>query len=356
MNIHLLPVRLPVLLLAASTALAACGRAEPEAPPVPPRAVRVAAVETGPAEAPIIASGLLATRDESRFAFKTGGVVRSIAVRAGDNVHKGQVLAEIEATEVDAGAAQARAGHEKALRDLARGRQLFGDDVITREQLDDLGTAEAVARAQLDAAQYNRGHAQIVAAGDGVVLRRLVEPRETVAPGQPVLTVSQPGSGHVLRLGLPDRDAVRVQIGDTAKIAFDAYPQRAFKAHVIEISRAADPRSGTFPVELELARSDAGTDAPALTLPSGLVGRARIVARGSGATRSYLPLAALVEGDQRATTIFTVDGTVARQRKVAVAFVAGDQVAREQALPDGTRVVTDGAPYLSDGEAVRIVD
>ncbi|MGH8447512.1 MAG: efflux RND transporter periplasmic adaptor subunit [Solimonas sp.] len=353
MNIHLLPVRLPVLLLAASTLLAACGRAEPEAPPTPPRAVRVAAVETGPAEAPIIASGLLATRDESRFAFKTGGVVRSIAVRAGDNVHKGQVLAEIEATEVDAGAAQARAGHEKALRDLARGRQLFGDDVITREQLDDLGTAEAVARAQLDAAQYNRGHAQIVAAGDGVVLRRLVEPRETVAPGQPVLTVSQPGSGHVLRLGLPDRDAVRVQIGDTAKIAFDAYPQRAFKAHVIEISRAADPRSGTFPIELELDEDDTAVPGG---LPSGLVGRATIAARGAGGTRSYLPLAALIEGDQRATTIFTLSGTTAHETKVAVAFIAGERVALEQPLPDGTRVVTDGASYLADGETVRVVE
>jgi RND family efflux transporter MFP subunit len=341
-------------LLVAGFALAACHRDVPTAPPVAARAVRVATVTSGPAEAPIVGSGLLATRDEVRLAFKTGGVVRSIAVRAGDTVRKGQVLAEIETTEIGAGAAQARAAHDKALRDLERGRQLFNDDVITREQLDDLGTAEAVARAQLDAAQYNLGHAQIVAASDGVVLRRLVEPRETVAAGQPVLELGQSGSGHVLKLGLPDRDAVRVQLGDAAQIEFDAYPRRTFAARVIEISRAADPRSGTFPVELELVRTD--TDGAALTLPSGLVGRARIVARGSGATRSYLPLAALVEGDQRATTIFTVDGTVARQRKVAVAFVAGDQVALEQALPDGTRVVTDGAPYLSDGEAVRIVD
>ncbi|WP_028081788.1 efflux RND transporter periplasmic adaptor subunit [Solimonas soli] len=339
-----------IILLLAFT-LAACGHEVPP-PAKAPRAVRAVTVESGPAEAPIVASGLLATRDEARLAFKTGGVVRDIAVRAGDSVRRGQVLAEIETTEVGAGVAQARAAYEKAQRDLRRGRALYADDVITREQLDDLGTAEAVARAQFDAAQYNLGHAQIVAPADGVVLRRYVEPRETVAAGQPVLEVAQSGSGHVLKLGLADRDAVRVQLGDAAQIEFDAYPGRRFAARVIELSRAADPRSGAFPVELGL-EAQADGDTP---LPSGLVGRATISVRGSGATRSYVPMAALVEGDQRATTIFTLDGTTAHARKVAVAFLAGERAALEQALPAGTRVVTDGAAYLSDGEAVRVVE
>lgn len=333
--------------------LAACSRHQNDNAPAPLRAVRSATISSGPAEAPIVASGLLSTRDEAQLAFKTGGVVREITVRAGDAVHKGDVLAQIEATEVDAGVAQAQAAHDKAVRDLQRGKVLFADDVITREQLDDLGTSETVARAQLDAARYNRGHAQIIAPGDGVVLRRLAEPRETVAAGQPVLTLSQSQSGQVLKLGLADRDIVRVQVGDPAEITFDAYPERSFDARVILVGHGADPRSGTFAVELELATPDHASTA---SLPSGLVGTATIAVRGDGGTRSYVPLAALVEGDQRAMTLFTLDGNTAREHKVGVTFIAGTRAALDDALPAGTRVVTDGAAYLDDGEAVRVVE
>ncbi|NGY05157.1 efflux RND transporter periplasmic adaptor subunit [Solimonas terrae] len=342
-------VLLPCLLLVTG----ACHRQTATADTTPPpRAVRAVTVVQGPAEAPIVATGLLATRDEVQLGFKTGGVVHSVAVRSGDTVHAGQVLAQVELAEIDAGLAQAQASYEKSTRDLARGRKLFAEDVITREQLDDLGTAATVARAQLDAAEYNRGHAQIVAPGDGVVLRRMVEPGETVAPGQPVLSLSQSNSGHVLKLGLADRDIVRVQLGDHATVRFDAYPQRRFDATVIEIGHGADPRNGTFAVELEIADDP---NAPK-SLPSGLVGTASIVARGAGATRSYLPLTALVEGDQRAMTIFTLHGDVVHRQTVAVAFVADDRAALVDALPADTRVVTDGAAYLADGDTVRVVE
>src|SRR3546814_17851736 len=62
---------------------------------------------------------------------------------------------------------------------------------------------------------------------------------------------------HVLKLGLADRDIVRVGIGDRADVRFDAYPRRHFDATVIQIGHGADPRSGTFPVELEIANDHA---------------------------------------------------------------------------------------------------
>lgn len=341
------PSRLSRLLLLALLALplSACDD-EAEAPPSRP--VRAALVQSGPALAPITASGVLAARDEARLSFKTGGVVAEIAVRAGDTIRAGQVLAALEANEIDAGYAQAQAAAEKAERDLQRGRQLFRDDVLTREQLDDLGTAARVARAQLDAATYNRERAQLIAAGDGVVLRRLVEARELVAPGQPVLIVSRDNAGRVLRVGLPDRDQVRLVRGDRAEIRFDAYPDRSFGAEVVEIGAAADPRTGTFTVELAL-------DATDTALPSGSIGRATIHARGDGSTRSYLPLSALVEGSSEQARIFVIENDKAREKLVSVAFISRDAAALATALPSGTRVVTDGAAYLRDGDLIRVV-
>lgn len=339
--------RSTLALLAAASLLAACrGGDEEEAKPLP-RAVSAVAVESGPAIAPVIVNGVLAARDESRLAFKIGGVISTIAVRAGESVQQGQLLAEIEATEADAGLAQAQAGRDKAQRDLARGQRLYKDSVITREQFEDLGTAAKIAQAQFDAARYNHGYAQIVAPAEGLVLRRLAEERELVAPGQPVLVLSRANSGHVLRLGLPDREVVRLKLGDPAQVEFDAYPQRRFAAKVAEIGGAADPRTGTFPVELEI-------DAAGTNLPSGLIGRARIDS-SSESQLSYVPLAALIEGEGQRATLFLLDGQIAHQQSVSLAFISGERAALSTTLAAGSRVITEGAAYLRDGETVRVL-
>ncbi|HEY0972890.1 MAG TPA: efflux RND transporter periplasmic adaptor subunit [Solimonas sp.] len=351
MSIHHLSLS---ALLVSALLLSACSGTDDGAPETeaPARPVRIATVERGPALAPVVGIGIVAARDEARLSFKTGGLIREIAVRQGETVRAGQRLATLETTEIDAGVAQARAASDKAQRDLERGRQLFKDDVLTQEQLDDLGTAAAVAKAQLDAAQFNRRYSEIVAPADGRVLRRLAEPRELIAAGQPVLLVSRGAGGYTMKLGLPDRDFVQVRLGDRARLRFDAYPGREFAAQVVERGEAADPRTGTFPVELEV---DAGDTA----LASGLIGRAEIAATGAGdAQLDYVPLSALVEGNADATLLFLYDAktqTVQGQR-VAVAFVTEHRAALREPLPAGSQVVTDGAPYLDDGARARVVE
>src|SRR5262249_8401543 len=154
-------------------------------------------------------NGVIANKDEMRLSFKVGGVIRQIAVQEGDRVRRGQKLAEIEQTEINAQVEQARAVAEKAERDLARGERLFGDKVISLEQLQDLRTQASVSQAALDSAKFNWGYAAIVAPRDGTVLRKLAEDRELVAAGAPVIVLGSQDRGFVLRAGLADRDIVQ---------------------------------------------------------------------------------------------------------------------------------------------------
>jgi len=331
--------------------LAACGNGEtaPALEPAP-RAVRIALPENGPAMPPVEGSGVVAFRDETRLSFMVPGIIRSIAVREGDTVSAGQVLATLETAQVDAGSTQAREAWMKAKRDLERGEKLFREDVLTREQLDDLGTAERVARAGLSNADFSRSNASIAAPAAGQVLRRLSEEREMVGAGQPVLTLGDAGSGLVLRLGLSDREVVRVQSGDAAVLHFDAFPGKEFTGRVQEVSRATDPRSGTY-------RVDIAFEPGAVPFVSGLIGRAEI--RGSALAAEqlqYIPLSALVEGDQRNMLVFLLPqgGDQVKALRVPVAFVAGDRAALAQPLPAGHAVVTDGAAYLREGERVSV--
>jgi RND family efflux transporter MFP subunit len=341
------------LLAAACAALfAACGGRDEAAAPKP-TPVRVQSASHGPAVPPIDTNGVVVTKHEMRLSFKVGGVVRRIHVQEGDVVKQGQRLAEIELTEVSAQVEQARQLAEKARRDLARGENLFADQVISLEQLQDLRTQASVADAQFKSAQFNLGYSVIAAPRDGVVLRKLVEERELVAAGTPVLVFGESDRGFVVRAALADREIVNVELGDKGEIRMDAFPGQAMTGTVVEVASAADLRSGMFPIEVQF-------DAPPPRLVSGLVARLRLTPTSESPPLTYVPMAALVEGSGDRASVYVLDTSkgqpTASRRDVRVAFITADAIALESGLRAGEQVITDGALYLENGERVEVLE
>lgn len=337
------------ILIVTVLALAGCGSGEEAATGQDAAPVRTATVETAPAVESLRAVGVIAPADEVRLSFKTGGVIRSIAVQQGERVRAGQLLATLADVEVAAAVAQARAVADQAARDLERGRALLADEVATREQIEDLSTANAVAQAQLRTALFNARHSRIEAPADGVVLRRLAEPDELVAAGQPVLVVGNTGGGWIVRAALSDRDVVRVQQGDVAQVSLDAFPGRVFVARVTEIAAAADPQTGTY--EMKLAVDPAGAQ-----LVQGLV--AKVVVSDDGAESvAVVPITSLLEADGGEATVFVVaEGGIAKRVPVRTGRLIGERVEVTAGLAPGDRVVTEGAAWLNDNDAVRVLD
>lgn len=343
---------LPPLLLSVSLfTLAGCNSTADDQQPVAELArVRVAQAVTGPAAPSIRTNGLLVNEDEIRLSFKVGGVIRRLTVAEGEQVRKGQKLAEIEQAEIDAQVEQAAQAHEKARRDLERGERLYTDKVISLEQLQDLRTQLAVNEAALNSTKFNRSYATIVAPHDGTVLRRLAEERELVQAGNPVIVLGAKDKGFVVRTGLADREIVQVQLGDLAQIRLDALPGQTLNGKVTEVSGASDAGSGMFGIEVSLDPVD-------LPLKSGLVAKLIIIpASAKAGERIYVPIGAIVEGDGRIARVFVLDQKHARQRKVEVAFIEGEAVALNSGLQAGEQVITDGAQYLEDGEEVTLAE
>ena len=339
-------------LAAATLLLAGCSREDtPAAATAPATPVRAAPVETVELSGAVRAVGTLEPETEVRLSFKVGGVVERIEVHAGDSVKRGQLLATIRRTEVDTALAQASESEAKARRDLERGRQLRADEVATEEQVQDLATAWNVARANLDAARFNARYSRIEAPQDGVVLSRLAEPDELVQAGQPVLVLGGTGDGWVVRTALADRDAVRVQTGSAARIAFDAFPGREFAGRVTRVGSSADPYTGTFDVEIAVSPDGA-------RFARGLVARVSVDVRDAGepTTGTVVPVAAIVEATGVNATVFVLDERehVARRRQVQVGPIVGDRVVVIAGLADGEQVITDGAAWLRDGEPVQV--
>jgi multidrug efflux system membrane fusion protein len=315
--------------------------------------VRLAAVGVGGATT-ISGTGVLGAKDEIPLAFKIGGVVSRVTVDEGARVHAGQVLAELDLREIDAAVAKATAGAEKARRDAARAERLLRDSVTTLVQAQDAASARDAAEADLRSARVSREYAVIAAPGDGVILHRIVNPGAQLSSGSAVLVFGSAARGNVLRVGLADRDAVRVRAGDVAVVTFDAYAPREFRGRVRQVGAAADPRTGTYSIEV--------TVDGAAALPNGLVGHVRIAsassvaAAGTGAIGiASIPAEALVEGDGNRGIVYTIDaaGHRALKREVTLVGAADDRVL-VRGLTGVTQVISAGAAWLRDSARVEV--
>lgn len=328
--------------------LAGCNSSAQSPQPVPTTAVRTADVIHEARSLPIRTSGRLAPKAEIDLSFKTDGLIRQFLVDEGQAVRAGQLLAQLDLSEIEAQVQQAESALEKSARDAERVAALHRDSVATLEQLQDSRTAVSMARSALTIAAFNRQHSEICAPADGRIMRRLAEANELVTPGEAVLVLGA-AQGWVVRVGLPDRDVVKLHLGDEATLHFDAYPGQSFTGRVTEIAEAADPTSGTFEVEISVV------DAEGL-LKSGFIARVDLYP-ATGDSLYFIPAEALVEGNGRDGIVYAIDesSTTARRIPVRIAHLLNDEVAIAEGLEDVRQVVTAGAAYLADGAQVQIV-
>lgn len=344
------------IVAAATLALAACGDGAAQDAPDAPVPVRTASVERGGLAATVGAPGTYGPADEIALAFKVGGVVARVTVEAGDRVEAGTLLAALEPDEIEAAVSQARAGAEKARRDLARAERLYRDSVAPLAALEDARTAAEVAEAELERADFNRRHAEIRAPAAGVILDRRVEGGETVGAGAPVVVLGTEGGPGVVRLGLPDRDRVQVAVGDPAVVTFGAIPGRSYAGRVSRIGAAASRRTGTWEAEVALDQADG--------LLPGLVGRVEIrpaAGVGQGGEVALVPVEAVLEagGDRGAVFVLEespdAESPIARRRTVRIGALHEGRIVVLGGLEGVDRVVTAGAAWLDDGQRVRVV-
>ena len=111
--------------------------------------VRLATVQQVSRAELVVASGLVSSSEEARLSFKVGGIINKLYVGEGQTVRKGQLLATLNLTEINAQVAQAELAHEKAGRDLGRVIKLYADTAATLEQLQNATTGNSAAKQNL---------------------------------------------------------------------------------------------------------------------------------------------------------------------------------------------------------------
>jgi RND family efflux transporter MFP subunit len=312
--------------------------------------VQVASVVQKSMALPISTSGKLYTSTESKLSFKIPGIIARIYADEGQSSKKGTLLAALDLIEMKAKVNQAHSAQQKAQRDLERAERLYADSVVTLEQLQNATTALDIATSDVKVADFNLRHSAIYAPGNGKILKRFAEEGELIGSGHPVFLYGSSQDGWVLRSGVTDHQIIQIQVGDPASITFDVYPNLKFSAKVSEIEAVANPHTGTFEVELQLDPSN-------IQLYSGFVGKVTIIP-GIRQKYSIVPIESLLEGDEKVGYVYSADraNNTATKHKISISKIVGNKMLVESGLENVHEVVTFGAPYLTTGSVINIVE
>lgn len=333
--------------------LGGCGNQTPTAPAdagagtderIPVHTAPVAAVHKS---LPIHATGMLHSAAEQRLSFKIGGVIARIYVDEGDEVRPGQLLADLDKTEIDAQVNQARQALAKAERDLQRVEGLYRDSSATLELLQNATTGRDIAKESARIAEFNRQYAEIRATRSGKIIKKLMNAGEITGPGTPVFVLFETGvDDWVVKVSVSDRDWARTQAGMPAQVRLDAYPEVIFSGRVRDLAPAADPTNGLYTIDISI-QPQGRRFAPGMF--------ATVDINPPKASRyDRIPIEAILEGEGSSAYVFALgaDGSSVRKVPVEIAFIDGDQAVIRSGLEGVQEVITSGAPYLNEQKKV----
>jgi membrane fusion protein (multidrug efflux system) len=326
--------------------LSGCGSTEDQAKeePLP---VRVLRVQPTQAASGLAVSGTVARRLETPLGFTSAGQIANILVQEGERVRRGQALAALNTTQLDASLAATRAEQVRADAELARAVTLLEKGWVTRSRVDNARAAARAAAANVRSAQFATATARIVAPADGLILARLAEPSQVVGAGDPVLVLGEASGGFVLKVPLNDRHVARVRIGSPALVRFASMDGVTLAGRVVEIGGRAAADTGSFNAEIALPEDS--------RLRSGLIASAVISApQDSGNPAILVPPAAMFAARAGEAFVYVVgEDNKARRRKIRIASVSDGGTQATGGVAPGEWVAVSGIDRLADGAPVR---
>ncbi|AOW13705.1 efflux transporter periplasmic adaptor subunit [Hydrogenophaga crassostreae] len=345
--------------------LSACSR--PEAPSEPIRAVKLATVSASGLTARQEMAGEVRARQETRMGFRVGGKLVQRPAEVGQRVKAGQLLAQLDASDLalasEAAKAQATAAltqRDLAEADLKRFTDLKAKGFVSGAEIErrqaNMDAAEASlkqARAQSAVQGNQAGYTRLLADADGVVVAVDAEVGQVVSAGAPVVRIARDGARDVV-FSVPESQLAQVSQGLEAQVrlwaAAEAGPGGYLTGVVREVAASADPATRTYQVKLALP-----ADAAVPLGATAYVSFAQV--QGAAVDVIKLPTSALMRGsatDKTNSAVWVFDaasGTV-QSRPVQVAGVDGNQVVIASGLKVGEEVVTAGVHVLSPGQKV----
>ena len=326
-----------------------------------PAAWRTAPLTKGDVQKVVSATGALAADPTVDVGTQVSGIVAELLVDYNDVVEKGQVLARIDPSLLDAdvAAAQARRAEAVAQRERlalarARVRALAASGAVTTGELEAAEADHAVAVAQaraaqvtLDRARRNQRYATIRAPIDGTILKRAVSLGQTVNAGFSAPTLFQLAgdlSRMTILVNVDESDIGMVKPEQSVRFTVQAWPERTFEGTVraVRLESKIDQSVVTYTAVVDAANTD-GTLFPGMTATvEFIVAEAKDVLCAPNAALRFTP-------DEGVAVVGVSDGAPGAGGPPAGAGSGGPGGGRRK----GSGASKSGTLWTVDGPALR---
>jgi len=364
------------LLILAVITLSGCGE-QPKTKAEEPKetAVETAQVSLDELKVNDYITGTISPSQEVYIVPKISGKVERVAVKVGDRVKAGDLLVQLDTTEIAAQVKQAEAALAAAQGNISiaeanynlakdtyqRMEYLFGQGAISEQQYESAKSQLELAQAQLDSvkngtveqakaaldlARTQLDNAVITAPSSGVVANVNVEPGELASPTSPVVTIVNLDT-VIAEFNLTESQVGLVKKDMPLDVLIEAVSEEKFQGKVSEISPVANQATKAFTVKVAIPNKDH-------VIKAGMT--AQIELTLDKVTDSLIvPVEAIMEQEGK-NMIYVVENGIATLKEVEVILESETQAAVKGDLKAGDQVVVAGKEQLKDQAQVRVVN
>ncbi|MFY9551029.1 MAG: efflux RND transporter periplasmic adaptor subunit [Thermoanaerobaculia bacterium] len=323
-------------------------------------AVTASVVTEGQATTLLSATGYVEAERKADLSPKITSRITDLNVTEGTRVKKGDVIARLDSTDLDAQLAEAKANWVNAQAELDRQKNLFGQGLSTKSALDAATATEAATRARTRYVEALLDYTIIRAPFAGVITAKRAFVGEAVSPfgsspsgggsGGAIATIVEFSSLYV-GADVNEANLSKLSKDQPAEITLDAVPDKVYHGRLRQIVPAADRQKATVRVKVAFLDADDGV------LPD-LSARVAFTAQPTqgreARSRVVIPKAALTTVDGRTGVFRILDGKAKFTPVTAAGDVQG-QVEVTQGLQGGEKLISLSAGLqLKDGDKVRV--
>lgn len=348
------------------------------------KVTEIAMISPSQAEVQVTATGYVIPQRTSKVGSKLPGRLAKVLVKEGDTVKEGDVIAQLEDTDIKTqvvaagsrvGAAQARIATAKAnlaevSQQVERERALVASGAVGKANLDNLVAREAALKEAVRAAEAEVGVAQADVGTVGVGLKdriivtpisgRVISKPATVGEfvggvGNPVPVAEIVDfSSLMVEADVPEPRLHLVKIGGPCEIVLDAYPNKRYRGVAAELGQRVNRSKATIMVKVKFADDIEGV-IPEMSARVSFLSKAITDDALKEAPKKVVSGDAIVERDGR-KVVFTVDNGKLHAYPVKPGGPVGGAVELLDGPPPGTKVVAKPTVETNDGQRIKETD